>query len=96
VGAVAHAVASILAVIPEIKPVFSPSPTHKSAIIKAACDWQIREMRPHLDLLKSRGLADYSIGAANFSIGTQGGGTHHELRILLTDRYYAISHDVLR
>jgi TIR domain len=95
VRSVSDAVASILAVIPEIEPVFEPSPTHRTAIIEEAYDWQIREMRPHLDVLKSKGMADYAVGTANFSIGPHGGGTHHRLTITLHDEYYRIAYAVL-
>jgi hypothetical protein len=92
---VRDAVRRFLEIEPGFRPVFMPVPTHRIGISDEVFDWQLRQMLPHLNTLKDKGMLDYTVGAANFSIGRAGGGVHHRLQIELGDGYYEIAGGIM-
>lgn len=92
---VRDAVRRFLEIEPGFRPIFMPMPAHKIGISEEVFDWQLRLMLPHLDALKGKGMLDYTVGAANFSIGKAGGGVHHRLQVELDDDYYRLADEIM-
>ena len=59
-------------------------------------DIVLDKMRPHLDVLQTKGMISYATGSNKIVFGKTGGGNRIELRIQVQDNYYQIASDVMR
>ncbi len=95
VGVVSGAVSALIALLPDLEQVFRTNPTHTQAKGDVS-DLLLDKMRPHLDLLQSRGMISYATGGNKMVFGTTGGGNMIELRIHVEVKYYQIADKVLK
>ena len=92
---VRSAVQPLIQLLPDLEQIFRPSPINKEAQGRIP-DTMLNEMRPHLDLLKSKNLIDYNAGSYRFFIGENSGGGMIELTLKIHDSYYQIAHKVMK
>ncbi len=95
VWVVSGAISALIAFLPDLKQVFRTNPAHTQAQCDVS-DLLLDKMRPHLDLLQSRGMISYATGGNKMVFGTTGGGNMIELRIHVEAKYYQIADKVLK
>lgn len=91
---VSIAVNAILELLPDLEQVFRPLPVHKAANGDVQ-DLVLDKMRPHLDLLQTKGMLVYATGSNKIVFGSTGGGNVIELKIHIQEAYYGIASKVL-
>jgi hypothetical protein len=89
-----HHVASLLRLLPDLRPVFQPSPVNDVASGRLQ-DIMIDKLRPHLDSLQAAGHVKYAIGT-NITVDPSLGGVMLDLTIEVQDTYYAHASQVLQ
>jgi hypothetical protein len=89
------AVLPLIGLLPELDQIFRPNPVNRGAQGEIP-DTLVNEMLPHLEILQSHRLIDYSAGSYKLRIGTNSGGGVLELKIQVRDSYYKIASDVMK
>ncbi len=87
---VSGAVRALIELLPPLSAMFQPNPTHRGANGDVG-DLVLDKMRPHLDLLKSKGMLVYATGSNKMVFGASGGGNVIELNIEMKPQYYAVA-----
>lgn len=87
------AVRALITLLPDLKQIFQPTPPHKSAFGDVA-DFVLDKMRPHLELLQSKGMLAYATGGNKIVFGSTGGGNVIELKIDVHANYYVLASKV--
>lgn len=84
------AVQAVIKLLPDLEQIFKRTPVHKTAAGDVS-DIVLDKMRPHLDLLRGRGMIAYATGSNKIVFGTTGAGNMVELKIEVRDAYYKIA-----
>lgn len=90
---VTTAVRALVVLLPDLKQVFKPAPQHRAAAGDVA-DLVLDKMRPHLELLQTKGMLAYATGSNKMVFGSTGGGNVIELKIEVQPSYYALASKV--
>lgn len=91
ISAAVHVLTKLL---PDLDQIFRPSPAH-SAAAGDVSDIVLDKMRPHLDLLQSRGMISYATGSNKIVFGASGGGNMVELKLEVLPAYTALAAKVM-
>ncbi len=95
VRVVRSSVLALIELLPELRLLFEPNPTHRAASGDVS-DIVLDKMRPHLDVLQAKAMISYATGLNKIAFGKTGGGNRIELRIQVQDEYYQIASEVMR
>jgi hypothetical protein len=87
---VSAAVRALVKLLPPLAPMFQPNPAHRGANGDVS-DLVLDKMRPHLDLLQSKGMLAYATGGNKMVFGTSGGGNMVELNIEMKAAFYEVA-----
>jgi hypothetical protein len=95
VRVVAGAVRELIDLLPGLELVFLATPVHTLAQGDVS-DIILDKMRPHLDLLQSRGMIQYATGRNKMVLSSSGGGNMIKFQIQVEGKYYQIADKVMK